>query len=198
MRDDPTLRFYAERAAAYAAESRTGPAARLGAFLDLLPAGALVLELGCGNGQDAAAMLARGFRADPTDGSPEMAAQASARLGRPVRVMPFDALDAEAVYDAVWAHACLLHVPWAGLPGVLRRIRRALKPGGLFEASYKGGAGAGEGRDRFGRYYSYPDRESLTAAYALSGDWSVSVEEGEGKGYDGIVTPWLHVRARRP
>lgn len=196
MRDAATLRFYAERAAAYAAEARSGPAARLGAFLDLLPAGALVLELGCGNGQDTAAMLARGFRADPTDGSPEMAAQASARLGRPVRVMPFDALDAEAVYDAVWANACLLHVPWAGLPGVLRRICRALKPGGLFEASYKGGAG--EGRDRFGRYYSYPDREALAAAYARSGDWATTVEQDEGKGYDGVVTPWFHVRARRP
>ena len=196
MRDDDTLRFYAEHAAAYVAGTRSAPAVRLAGFLAWLAPGAAILELGCGGGVDAAEMLRLGFEVDATDGSPAMAAQASARLGRAVRVMAFDALDAEAAYDAVWANACLLHVPTAGLPGVLARIHRALKPGGTFNAGYK--AGNGEGRDALGRYYNFPDREALAAAYAQAGSWAdLSMEETRGKGYDGVETPWLHVDARK-
>ena len=61
-----------------------------------------------------------------------------------------------AAYDGVWASACLLHVPRDELAGVLARIHRALKPEGLFYASYK--VGHGDGRDSFGRYYNYPPR----------------------------------------
>jgi SAM-dependent methyltransferase len=195
--DEDTLRFYAAEAAAYAARSRTAPAVRLKHFLDRLVPGAAILELGCGNGLDAGEMLRRGFAVDPTDGSPEMAAQAALRLGRPVRVMAFHQLAAERAYDGVWANACLLHVPWPDLPAVLRGIHRALKPGGLFYASYK--AGGGEGRDGLGRYYNYPAREALAAAYAGAAGWAnVTIEEASGLGYDGVATPWLHVWARVP
>jgi hypothetical protein len=56
------------------------------------------------------------------DGSPEMAAEAACRLGRPVETLRFDQLDEHDQYDAVWASACLLHVPKADLQGVLARI----------------------------------------------------------------------------
>jgi uroporphyrinogen decarboxylase len=36
-----------------------------------------------------------------------MAAKAEARIGRPVRVLRFEEIDAVAAYDAVWAHASL-------------------------------------------------------------------------------------------
>jgi SAM-dependent methyltransferase len=197
MRDEDTLRFYAREAAAYAAGARQAQASRLAGFLARLAPGASILELGCGGGIDAAAMARLGFGVDATDGSPEMAAQAALRLGRPARVMAFDELDADAAYDSVWANACLLHVPRAGLPGVLARIHRALRPGGLFYAGYK--AGGGEGRDGLGRYYNYPDRPALEAAYAEAGPWAELVlEEGSGRGYDGVETPWLHAWARKP
>jgi SAM-dependent methyltransferase len=196
MKDSETLRFYADQAEAYAARARTAPAARLAGFLDRLPPGAAILELGCGNGMDAAEMLRRGFMVDATDGAPEMAAQAARHLGRPVRVMPFHELDAEAAYDGAWANACLLHVPWSGLPAVLRGIHRALRPGGLFYASYK--AGGGEGRDGLGRYYNYPGRAALEAAYGEAAPWSgLVLEDASGAGYDGIATPWLHALAWR-
>jgi hypothetical protein len=70
-------------------------------------------------------MIAAGFQVDPTDGTPEIAQKAQARLNRPVRVMRFDELDAEAAYDAIWANASLLHVRRHDLPAVLRLVFRA-------------------------------------------------------------------------
>src|SRR3546814_17864565 len=94
-------------------------------------------------------MIGRGVAVDPTDGVAEIAAKAEARIGRPVRAMRFDELAAVDRYDAIWASASLLHVPRGDLPGVLAGIHRALKPGGLHFASYKGGGCAG--RDRLAR-----------------------------------------------
>lgn len=88
------------------------------------------------------------------DGSAGLARIAQTRLGRPVRVQLFEDIEDEAAFDGVWANASLLHVPTPGLPQVLGRVRRALKPGGLFHASYK--AGQGEGRDTLGRYFNFP------------------------------------------
>nr|QQZ51908.1 class I SAM-dependent methyltransferase [Phenylobacterium glaciei] len=115
---------------------------RLTAFLAALPAGAHILDLGCGGGQDSQVMLAQGFEVTPIDGSAGLARIASDRLGRPVRVQLFEDLEDEAVFDGIWANASLLHVPTVGLPRALSRVRRALKPGGLFHATYKAGDGA--------------------------------------------------------
>lgn len=198
-RDEETLRFYAGSAAAYAARGPAGGSRGLPDFLKLLPPQARILELGCGGGRDARAMIAAGHQAEPTDGVPEIAAQAEALLGIPVRVLRFEDLDAQEAYDAVWANASLLHVPRPALPGVLARVRRALKPGGLHGASYKGGGL--EGRDRHGRYFNYPSAGDLLRSYALSGDWEIlSCAEYLGGGYEDAEgrTPWLAITARKP
>ncbi|WP_137129900.1 class I SAM-dependent methyltransferase [Rhizobium sp. FY34] len=192
---DTTRHFYAEKAATYAADTVDQPvSAHLRQFTAALAPQARVLELGCGSGRDSAVMLAKGLTVTPTDGTPEMAAQATASLGRPVAVLAFGDLCDEAAYDAVWANACLLHVPRADLAGILRRIQRALVPGGLFYASYK--AGTAEGLDRFGRYYNFPDEIWLRQAYG-AGWSSLVLEETRGSGYDGVPTPWLHMLARK-
>lgn len=191
--DTETLNFYASEAEIYAQRARTAKNARLDGFLTGLPAGARILELGCGGGQDSQAMLARGFDVTPTDGSPEMAAQASLLLGHPVAVLAFDQLSETTAYDAVWANACLLHVPRQELAAVLSRIHRALKPGGIFYASFK--AGSVEGRDRLQRYYNYPSRDWLIEQYAPLNWASINVDENRARGYDGAETGWLHVTA---
>lgn len=192
--DQTTLGFYAAEADVYAARDRP-PSKELTAFLAALAPGARILELGCGGGQDSADMIARGYYVDPTDGSPELAREAERRLGRPVRVMLFDQLDAREMYDGVWANACLLHVPRAELAGVIKRVLTALKSGGVFYASYK--AGAGEGRDAFDRYYNYPSAEWLRSIYAPMGWASVKIDEAQGGGYDQLPTVWLHVTAMK-
>lgn len=194
MRDEQTLTFYAQEARAYA-DRYEGVSRNLGRFLALMPPAARILEIGCGAGRDTAAMIERGFDPVPTDGSPEMAAEASRRLGRPVRTLLFDEIDEVSEYDGVWAHACLLHISLRTLPDVLRRIHRAMRPGAWFFANYK--AGQGEGRDKFGRYYSYPTESALVTAYTSAADWeTVEVETQRGSGYDNQPTDWLAVLAK--
>ncbi|MDP3852528.1 bifunctional 2-polyprenyl-6-hydroxyphenol methylase/3-demethylubiquinol 3-O-methyltransferase UbiG [Phenylobacterium sp.] len=190
--DPDTLAFYDREAEAYA--NRGDRAGYVYVFLERLAKGATILELGCGGGQDAEAMLAEGFDVDATDGSPGLAAQAERRIGRPVRVMLFEELEAVAAYDAVWANASLLHVPLDGLAAVLARVRRALKPGGLFYAGYK--AGDGGGRDALGRYFNFPTEQVLRAAYEAAGPWGeLELRSGPGGGYDREPRVWLHVIA---
>lgn len=194
--DDATLQFYRRNAEAYAGREITSRHARMTKLLALLPAGAAILELGCGAGGDSAEMIARGYDVTPTDGSPELAEIASRKLGRPVGTLLFHDLKAVAAYDGVWANACLLHVPREQLAGVLGLIHRALKPGGAFYASYK--AGEGDGRDALDRYYNYPTEDWLRATYAEAGAWTdLSIETGRVKAFDDAMAEMLFVLARK-
>lgn len=195
MSDPATLRFYADNAAAYVQHAE-GPTPQLAGFMARLPPGGAVLELGTGNGRDAAAMLAAGLDVTPSDASPELAAQAEARLAHPVRIMAFHELDDVAAYDGIWACASLLHAPKAELTPDLARIHAALRPGGLFVASFK--AGSGEGRDGFGRYYNYPTRDGLIGHYKAAASWAeLVITEREGSGYDDKPTLWYWISAIR-
>lgn len=196
-RDEATLGFYADEATVYAARGQGGASRRLDAFLHLLPPGARILELGCGGGRDSEEMLARGFRLDATDGVPEIARMAEERIGRPVRVMRFDEIDAVEEYDGVWAQACLLHVPRPALPGILSLIFRALKGGGVHSASFKGGGH--EGRDALGRYFNYLTADEVSAAYRRSAGWDIqALTEYRSGSYGGGQGPWVGITARRP
>ncbi|AUC96858.1 SAM-dependent methyltransferase [Bradyrhizobium sp. SK17] len=193
--DDATLQFYRHNAEAYAGWAKA-PSTRLVAFLKLLPRGGSILELGCGAGNHAAVMLAEGFVLRATDGSPEMAEVAARRINHPVEAMLFDQLDERDAYDGVWASACLLHVPRDELAGILGRIHRALKPDGLFYASYK--VGHDDGRDSIGRYYNYPTADWLAATYASSGVWTqVSSDTSEIKSFDEAPATMLHIVMRK-
>jgi len=194
--DRETLDFYENRAAEWADARHFDYNARLDEFLERLAPGARILELGCGDGRDAAQMIARGFEVDASDGSPVMARLAGERLGREVPVMEFGELDAQEAFDAAWCQASLLHLAEAELPGVLTRIHRALKPGGLHWASYKGGDGGG--RDQFGRFFSYLPAARLEAAYREAAPWAeLSIETLDGFSFGGAPTPWHKVLARK-
>lgn len=196
MPDPATLKFYADNAADYVRHAQQ-PSPQLAPFLALLPPGGAILELGTGNGRDAAAMLAAGFEVTPSDASPELAAEAQARLAIPVRIMAFHQLDDVALYYGIWACAALLHAPRHELTSDLARIFRALRPGGHLMASFK--AGNGEGRDALGRYYNYLDADELRAHLTDAAPWSaISITERQGSGYDNQPTRWLWLHAQAP
>lgn len=197
MSTDPeTIAFYQARAPHYVLKFGQAHSYQLDPFLDLLPQGGRVLELGCGGGQDAAQIAARGFVVDATDATPAMVAKANERWGVGARVMAFDQLNAEAAYNGVWAHASLLHCPRASLPDVLSRIHRALVPGGWFFASYK--LGKEEGRDTFGRFYNFPSVEWIAAQYNAVSGWELAqIREYTAGGFDNVTRDWIDLIARK-
>jgi SAM-dependent methyltransferase len=167
-RDDRTLGFYDSAAGAYADAFGPRPAdADLLAFMDALPPGGRVLDLGCGPGHAAAAMVEAGFAVEATDASAGMIEIARTRFGLDVRQASFHDLDAVAHYDGVYANFSLLHAPRAEFPGHLARIHRALRPGGIFHLALK--LGTGEARDRLGRFYSYYGSDELADLLASAG-----------------------------
>lgn len=100
---------------------------------------ATLLEIGSGPGRDGLFFRQEGLDVTCTDQSPEMV-RLCREKGLNAEVRSFDALGfADNSFDAVFALNCLLHVPKAELPGVLREIRRVLKPDGLFYMGVYGG-----------------------------------------------------------
>ena len=189
---DDTIAYYQRNAPGYVLSFAQAPSRHLDAFLDRLTPGARVLELGCGGGRDSARILERGFALDATDGTPAMVAKANERFDVGARVMRFDELEATDEYDAVWAHACLLHVPRDRLPAILHRIRRALKPEGWHFANFKLGDRHHpvEGPDRLGRWTNLPDERWLDEAYRAAGFHIRAAQRYRGEGADGTMRDW--------
>jgi SAM-dependent methyltransferase len=110
-------------------------------FLDRLRAvqAKTLLEIGAGAGQDAVYFAEEGLDVVAVDLSPEMVALCRAK-GLAAYERDFLHLGFEpASFDAVYAMNCLVHVPNADLPEVLRAVRTVLKPGGLFYVGVWGG-----------------------------------------------------------
>lgn len=195
--DAETLAIYSKEAAAYATRSKADRAGGfLAPFMAMLPQGGVTLDLGCGAGWAAEAMEKAGFDVHALDATPEFAAIASAKLKRPVRVGSFETLADVAAFDGIWASGSLLHVPKARLPELLAQLARALKPGGKLMATFK--AGAGESRDKLGRFYAYyslPELQGLiNAVPGLA--WEGNLEAG-GTDFTGNDTTVYGIIARR-
>ena len=194
--DEATIAFYQREAPRYTLSFAQAPSRHLDAFLDRLEPGAQVLELGCGSGRDGARIQERGFDLDATDGTVAMVRKANERFGLNARVMRFEELSATEAYDAIWAHACLLHAARADLPGYLRAIHHALRPAGWHFASYK--LGDGEGRDLLGRLHNFPDRKWIETLYRQTGFAVVESEVYAGKGADGTQRDWIALTLQKP
>lgn len=196
MSTDPdTIAFYQTRAPHWVFHSGEHCSHQLDSFLDRLPHGAAVLELGCGGGRDAVRMQERGFSVDATDATPALVTRANQAFGLGARVMAFHELEAEADYAGVWAHASLLHCPRSALPDVLTRIHRALLPGGWHFASFK--LGEGEGRDLLGRLHNFPSAGWLITAYEAAGFSIEARDIYAGKASDGTQRDWIDLTLRK-
>jgi SAM-dependent methyltransferase len=163
-------------------------------FADLLPAGGAVLEAGCGWGRDARALLAAGFHVTAFDGSAEMVRLAREHTGLPVEHRRFQEMPWQGAFDGVWACASLLHVPLVELDGVLARVAAALKPGGVFYASFKHGPGE---RERDGRRFTDMTGETLCSRLERAGLEPVDLWISPDQRAHAFPNEWLSALSRR-
>ena len=154
-------------------------------FVSHLPAGARILDLGCGSGRDTLRFWDMGFDVLPADGSEGMRRVAKERLGIDIVPMRFDELPWIDEFDGVWSCSSLLHVPSADLPHVFSLVRRALRDGGMFFCSFKRGDFEGE---RDGRRYTDMTSDSLRRLLTSSGFAASDIWEEVGS--DG--TAWVN------
>lgn len=156
-RNDLTLQFYDQSARTYVEKTRDINMSRAQErFLRLLPAGAHILDAGCGSGRDARVFLDKQYQVSAFDGSAEMARLASNYLGMQVPALRFQDIDYTAQFDGVWACASLLHLEPHELDDVMARLFRALRPNGILYASFTHG---GETRFDEGRLFADMSRE---------------------------------------
>ncbi len=127
-------------------------------FTRHLPPDARVLDAGCGSGRDSKAFREMGYQVVAFDASSEMVALARRHSGVEVAQMTFTDVDALERYDGIWCCASLLHVPHRELPAAMRRLARALKPGGVWYVSFKYGDGE---REKDGRRFTDMRETSL-------------------------------------
>ncbi len=100
------------------------------------PENAVVLEIGCGNGRDAAVIVQRTPYYTGIDTSQNMIAKAQARLPD-AHFVHADAVtyDYPATYDIVFAFAPLRHLRLGQVTTVLQKVYDALRPGGILYIS---------------------------------------------------------------
>jgi ubiquinone/menaquinone biosynthesis C-methylase UbiE len=115
-------------------------------LLDRLPAGAKVLELGCGAGVPTTQRLAERFAVTGVDISAAQLARARTNVpgGTFIQSDMMALAFPPATFDAVTAFYAITHVPREEHVALFGTVRKWLKPGGLFVASLSSGGSVGE------------------------------------------------------
>ena len=127
-------------------------------FIEGLPAGAKILDMGCGSGRDTKYFLEQGCKVTAIDGSQELCKLASEYTGIPVKHMLFQDLNAKEAYDGIWACSSILHVPANELQDIIKKMANALRTHGIIYTSFKYGTFEGE---RNGRYFTDMTEETF-------------------------------------
>lgn len=154
-----TLNYYNENAELYCEQTKVGNIQEnYDRFLKTIPAGSYILDFGCGSGRDSKYFIENGYKVRAIDGSSEICKITSKYINQEVECMKFEDLDDVEVYDGIWACSSILHVEKDNLPGILDKMLRSLKSGGVIYTSFKLGHGY---EIKEGKYYNYITKEEM-------------------------------------
>ena len=173
-------------------------------FLKLLPAGAAVLDVGCGGGTKSKYLAAKGFRVTGIDFSENMIEIARREVpGANFQVIEvLDLLKLPGEFDGVFAQAVLLHVLKQDAPRALRDMVGKLKPGGCLYAAVKGKKDGqhdeeivsqddyGYSYQRFFSYYTLSELEKYFQDLGLAIVYRNADETSKGR--------WIQLIGREP
>lgn len=136
-------------------------------YVDLLPDGGSILDVGCGFGKDVKIFSEKGFQVIGIDLSTELLkiAVEFAPLAKFIKMDMRKLEFPDQNFDGVWCKAALLHLNDSDMEIALKEFSRVLKPDGILYLSFKKGVGSKEVVDSFssdkGRFYNYQTKESL-------------------------------------
>lgn len=166
-------------------------------WLPMLPKQAVLLDLGCGAGQDARFLATLGHRVIGLDRTMPLLCFAKARTP----VVPLVLAEMRSLpvrpgsLDGIWAAASLMHLPKPSARQVLVELRDRVRPNGLLAATVTHGwnSRVKEGGWMPGRYFARWRKDELAGAFRRAG-WMVLsirvVSNQERKGR------WINVIAR--
>ena len=191
-----TLTFYDENAASYALQTESADLTQLyERFLQLIPRGGRILDLGCGGGRDLRAFKSFGFECIGLDPSKRLAKIAKEHSGCEVIVARAQDLCFREEFDGIWACASLLHISRSELPLTMDRVRNSLKIGGVLFLSMQEGNGSSVAPDgRFYEKYSAGELEIIMVSANLDviSQWATS-DTLQGR----ELISWINLLARR-
>jgi len=192
----PTIAFYNTHAEQYVAETADLDVSNIrNLFLELLPEGGHILDLGCGSGRDSRYFIDQGYSVTAVDASQEIAKLASESIGKKVEILSFQELDYSNIFDGIWACASLLHCPKSEMDTVVSKITRALKPSGIVYMSFKYGTDERiDERGRFFNDYTEADMSKMLAEHAALHIVEIFTES---KPLRSAFQTWLNVFARK-
>jgi SAM-dependent methyltransferase len=182
-----TIQYYEETAQEYDGKVSARPPRSIARALRLMmkhvPPGGLVLEVGSGTGRDADFIESLGAKVRRTD-STQAFLDLQAKRGMHGERLNLLTDTLGGPYDAILAICVLIHIERAHTDSVLRKIRKALRPGGAFLAAVWEGTGETDGRYHMTYWSRTAFARRLTAA-GLTVEWD---SRRVGRGGDMLLT----------
>ena len=158
-------------------------------FMEMIGGDGKVLDLGCGTGSASLELLRKGFSVFPVDASFEMIKVAESLLNIKARNVSFDEIREHNFYHAIWANFSLLHITKKQFSDILKNLFFTLKDDGILFFSLK--RGAGESRDKLGRFYSYYEKDEVEKYLEKANFQTKTYTQGFSLGLAGYKEEWM-------
>lgn len=198
-----TIKVYNQLGKKYIADTKKVIPVEREDFSRLIIKKGLVLDVGCAGGRDTAFFIKKGFKVVGIDMTDVFLQEAK----KYIRAAKFIKMDVRKLkfsknyFDAIWAHAVLLHIKKIDIPTVLTKFYSILKPGGMVRIRVKRGKGEvvvkeklSQGKERMFTFFFKKELEKFVKQAGFKIVRSELIED-ELKRKD---VKWITLWARKP